>query len=99
MGNGLALLAPGAAPRAASGTLLALIGGISGACASGAVQVFLFAGATPADVTRQHATLTGVTPLPPLCLPLSLPLSALCLSLTVLGLSGPRPTETYFHAY
>ena len=25
-----------------------------------------FSGATPADVTRQHAALTGVTPLPPL---------------------------------
>ena len=30
------------------------------------VEAFLFGGATPADVTRQHAALTGVTPLPPL---------------------------------
>ena len=30
------------------------------------VEAFLFSGATPADVTRQHAALTGVTPLPPL---------------------------------
>ena len=30
------------------------------------MEAFLFSGATPADVTRQHAALTGVTPLPPL---------------------------------
>ena len=30
------------------------------------MEAFLFGGATPADVTRQHAALTGVTPLPPL---------------------------------
>ena len=30
------------------------------------VEAFLFGGVTPADVNRQHAALTGVTPLPPL---------------------------------
>ena len=46
-------------------------GGGGGACshwasAAGTVEAFLFAGATPAQVTRQHAALTGTTPLPPL---------------------------------
>ena len=34
--------------------------------ASGALDVYIFAGASPREVTRQHAALTGVTPLPPL---------------------------------
>ena len=45
--------------------------------AAGTVDVYLFHGATPADVTRQHAALTGVTPLPPLF---------------ALGTSHPPPT-------
>ena len=43
----------------------------SGVCshwysASGTIDLFVFIGETPSDVTRQHAALTGVTPLPPL---------------------------------
>ena len=45
--------------------------GAAGVCshwfsASGAIDAFIFAGATPRDVTAQHTALTGVTPLPPL---------------------------------
>jgi len=34
--------------------------------AAGIIDLFLFHGLTPIDVTKQHASLTGVTPLPPL---------------------------------
>ena len=34
--------------------------------ASGTIDAFLFSGPAPHQVTRQHAALTGVTPLPPL---------------------------------
>jgi alpha-glucosidase (family GH31 glycosyl hydrolase) len=33
--------------------------------ASGVIDAFLFHGASPTDVTRQHSAVTGVTPLPP----------------------------------
>ena len=44
--------------------------GAEGACshffsAAGVIDAFLFHGAAPPDVTRQHAALTGTTPLPP----------------------------------
>ena len=46
-------------------------GGGNGVCshwfsASGTIDAYIFTGDTPHDVTRQHAALTGVTPLPPL---------------------------------
>ncbi len=54
---------------------------------SGIIDLFLFMGPTARDVFRQYSALTGVTPLPPVCLLSLSPFSSLFL------LEGEREKE------